>query len=75
MAYDKPLDLLTTVFAKKVELVLRFNSFGKDAQSEVVCHLDHRSGDRGVPLVCRDVSNEGLVNFQRIDGILLQMTQ
>lgn len=75
MAKVIPLDFVALFMAQKIELILIFDAFGNDFQFQGVRQSDDGSGDRGLFRVGRDISHKRLVDFQLIDGKVLQAAQ
>src|SRR5208282_262716 len=60
---------------KECELFLRFHAFGDHTQPEVLAHINYGAHDGSVLGIDRDPADEGLVDFQDVNGKLLKIAE
>src|SRR5260370_34818627 len=66
---------VTAVLLEEVELFLRLHTFGDHTNVQSLAHRDHGRDDCSVASSTRDVLDEGLIDFQSVDGKALQVIQ
>src|ERR1022692_2701163 len=75
LAEQVALSFLTVLGLKECELFLRFDALGNHALLEVLAHIEYGAHDWRVIGIARDPVDEGLVNFQDINGKLLKIAE
>jgi hypothetical protein len=72
---EVPLGLVAFEVLEKRQLLGLFHALGHDPQVQAARHADHGRDDRRVVTARTDLSNEGLVDLQGIDGETPQVAQ
>src|ERR1700730_3079576 len=74
-AEEVALSFGTVLGLKECELFLRFDALGNHAQLEGLAHVNYGAHDCRVIGIASDPVDKGLVNFQDINGKLLEVVE
>src|ERR1700687_3305870 len=74
-AEEVALSFRTVLGLKECELFLRFDALGNHALLEAFCHVNDGAHDGRVSGIASNSVDEGLVNFQDINGKLLKIAE